>query len=83
MDIGGGFLAAGDVEVAPARRAGADEDRIPVFSASSAFRLSIALAAAELDAEVEDVAAFLVDAPHSGRRKRGIWVRIMPPAFGS
>ena len=31
MDVGGGFLAAGDVEVAAARRAGADEDRVVVL----------------------------------------------------
>ena len=58
--LAGGFLAAGDVEVAPARRAGADEDRVPAFG-QQRLQAVDALAAAELDAEVEDVAAFLVD----------------------
>src|SRR5437762_11097204 len=31
MDIGGGFLAAGDVELAAARRAGADKDCVPAL----------------------------------------------------
>ena len=60
MDVGGGFLAAGNVEVAPARRAGADEDRVPAFG-QQRLQAVDALAADELDAEVEDVVAFLVD----------------------
>ena len=31
MDVGGGFLPAGNVEIAAARRAGADEDRVVAF----------------------------------------------------
>ncbi len=31
VDVGGGFLAAGDLELAAARRAGADEDRVVIF----------------------------------------------------
>src|SRR6266566_3018585 len=31
MDMGAGFLAAGELELAPARRAAADEDRIIAF----------------------------------------------------
>ena len=55
-----GFLAAGNVEVAPARRAGADEDRVPAFGEQRLQAVDRA-AAAELDAEIEDVAALLVD----------------------
>ena len=60
MDVGGGFLAAGNVEVAAARRAGADEDRVAVFGQQRLEAVD-ALAAAELDAEIEDVVALLVD----------------------
>ena len=60
MDVGGGFLAAGNVEVAAARRAGADEDRVVAFG-EQRLQAVDALAAAELDAEVEDVVALLVD----------------------
>ena len=60
MDIGRGFLAAGNVEVAPARRAGADEDRVPALG-QQRFEAVDARAAAEFDAEIEDVVAFLVD----------------------
>src|SRR6185312_17372846 len=60
MDVGGGFLAAGDIEFAAAWRAGADEDRI-IFFAEQLFQTVDALAALELDAEVEDVAGLLVD----------------------
>ena len=60
MDVLGRFLAAGNVEVAPARRAGADEDRVPIFGKQRLHAVD-ALTAAELDAEAEDVAAFLVD----------------------
>ena len=60
MDVGGGFLAAGNVEVAAARRAGADEDRVEALAEQLLHAVDV-LAAAELDAEVEDVAALLVD----------------------
>ncbi len=60
VDVGRGFLAAGNVEVAPARRAGADEDRVPAFG-EQRLQAVDALAADELDAEVEDVVALLVD----------------------
>ena len=56
MDVGGGFLAAGNVEVAAARRAGADEDRVAAFG-QQRLQAVDALAADELDAEVEDVVA--------------------------
>ena len=60
VDVLRRFLAAGDVEVAPARRAGADEHRVAAFG-EQRLQAVDALAAAELDAEVEDVAALLVD----------------------
>ena len=56
----GGFLAAGDVELAAARRAGADKDRVVVFG-QQLLQAVDAMAALELDAEVEDVVGFLVD----------------------
>ena len=58
--LAGRFLAAGNVEVAAARRAGADEDRVVAFG-QQRLQAVDALAAAELDAEVEDVADLLVD----------------------
>ena len=54
------FLAPGNVEVAAARRAGADENRVVVFG-EQRFQAVDALARAEIDAEVEDVADFFVD----------------------
>ena len=60
MDIGGGFLAAGDVELAAARRAGADEDRVVILG-EQLLQAVDAMAALELDAEVEDVIGLLVD----------------------
>ena len=60
MDILGRFLAAGNVEIAAARRAAADKDRVEVFRKQRLHAVD-ALAADERDAEIEDVAAFLVD----------------------
>ena len=60
MDVGGGLGAAGDVEIAAARRAGADEDRVPAFGQERLEAVD-ALAGAEIDAEIEDVVALLVD----------------------
>src|SRR6202043_1041665 len=60
VDVLRRFLAAGDVEVAPARRAGADEHRIEFFGEQRLEAVD-ALAADKLDAEVEDIAALLVD----------------------
>ncbi len=54
------FLAAGNVELAPARRARADEDRV-VALGQQRLQAVDALAEAQLDAHVGDVAAFLVD----------------------
>ena len=58
--LAGCFLAAGNVEFAAARRAGADKDRVVVF-AEQLLQAVDALAALELDAEIEDVIGFLVD----------------------
>src|SRR2546430_14947013 len=60
MDVRRRFLAAGNVEVAAPRRAGADEDCIPVLSQQRLEAVD-ALAAVKFDAEIEDVVAFLVD----------------------
>jgi len=57
MNVFGRFLAAGDIEVAAARRAGADEDRVVVLG-KKFFQAVDALAATKLDAEIEDVAGF-------------------------
>src|SRR4051812_30914995 len=59
MDVGGGFLAAGNIQFAAARRAGADEDRIIVLGEQRLHALD-AMAALEVDAEVEDVIGLLV-----------------------
>ena len=48
------------IEVAAARRAAADEDRVAVLGEQRAHRLD-ARAAEEFDAELEDVAGLLVD----------------------
>src|SRR6185437_5697535 len=60
MDVGGGLLAAGDVEVAAARRARADEDGVVAFLEQRLHAVD-ALAEARVDAEVHDVADLLVD----------------------
>ncbi len=60
VNVLGGLLAAGNLEIAPARRAGADEDRVPRLG-QQALEAVDALAAAEFDAEIEDVVALLVD----------------------
>jgi len=52
--------AARQVEIAPARRAAADEHGIETFGQQRLERIDT-LAAAEVDAEVEDVADLLVD----------------------
>src|SRR6202035_354149 len=56
----GRFLAAGNVEFAAARGAGADKDRVVVF-AEQLLQAVDALAAPEIDTEIEDVVGFLVD----------------------
>src|SRR5262249_375153 len=60
MDVRRRFLAAGNLEIAAARRARADKDRIPAFRQQRLEAVD-ALAAVKFDAEIEDVVAFLVD----------------------
>src|SRR2546430_14745267 len=60
MNIGGGFLAAGNVELAAARGAGADENRVVIF-AEQLLQAVDAMTALEVDPEVEDVIGLLVD----------------------
>src|SRR5262249_56263745 len=60
MDVLDRFLAAGNIEVAAARRAGADEHRVPALR-QQRLQAVDALTAAKLDAEPEDVVALLVD----------------------
>jgi hypothetical protein len=60
VDVLRRFLAAGDLELAAARRAGADEHRVVAFG-EQRFQAVDAFAADEPDAHVEDVVALLVD----------------------
>src|SRR5262245_33006994 len=60
MDVRRRFLAAGKVEIAAARCAAADEDRIPALCQQRLEAID-ALAAVKFDAEMEDIVAFLVD----------------------
>ncbi len=83
MDMPGRGVAARQIEIAPARRAAADEDRIEFFREQ---RLHAADRGAEarLDAKIEDIAHLLVDhrlgqaefgdlaADHAPRRAQGI-----------
>ena len=60
VDIGCGFLAAGNVEVTAARRARAHEHRVVAFGQHRLHRIDLLMA--ELDvADAGDVADFLVD----------------------
>src|SRR5581483_1331653 len=59
MDVAGCLFPAGNVELAAARRAGADEDRI-IFLSKQRLHALDAVAALELDAETQDVAGLLV-----------------------
>src|SRR5207244_1586993 len=60
MDVLGGFLAAGNVELAAARRTASDEDRVVVLG-EQLLQAVDAVTALELDAKVEDVVGLLVD----------------------
>ena len=60
VDVRRRFLATGDVELAAARRAAADEDRVVAVGEQRLHAVD-PRPAAELDAEVEHVAALLVD----------------------
>ena len=60
VDVQRGFGAARDLQVAPARRAAADEDRVVALRHQALHRLD-AFVVPEMDAQVEDVAGLLVD----------------------
>src|SRR5262249_37011770 len=60
VDIGGGFLAAGNIEFAAARRARADKDRIVVVGKQLLHAVD-ARAAFELDPKIEDVIRLFVN----------------------
>src|SRR5262249_23067957 len=60
MDVLGCFPAAGNIEVASARRAGAHKDSVEILGEQLAESVD-PLAGAELDAEIENIAAFLVN----------------------
>src|SRR5215831_17546795 len=60
MDVFGGFPAARDIEVTSARSAGANKDGVEILVKQLPEAVD-PLAAAELDAEVEYVAALLVN----------------------
>src|SRR5580658_10204353 len=60
MDVGGRFLAARNLEIAAARRAAADEDRV-IALGQERLQAVDALAQPELDTHVGDVADLFVD----------------------
>src|SRR6266436_880491 len=60
VDVFGRFLAARNIEVTTARGAGADKDSVEILGKQLPEAVD-ALPAAELHAEIENVAAFLVD----------------------
>ena len=60
MDVPGRFLAARNVEIATAWRAAADEHRV-VALGEQRLQAVDAPAADEFDAEIDDVAALLVE----------------------
>src|SRR6202022_3748415 len=69
VNIFGRFLAAGNLELAAARRAGADKHRVVVLG-EQFLQTVDARTALELDAKVEDVIGSLVD-PRTGSRNFG------------
>jgi hypothetical protein len=60
VDVGGSFLAAGHLQVAPARCAAAHEDGVPVLRHQGLHRLHT-LAGLEVHAQVQHIAGFFVD----------------------
>ncbi len=60
MNVGRSLLAPGKIEVAPARRATADEHGVPIPGQQLLHAVDT-LAAAKLDAKVEYIGDFLVD----------------------
>ena len=79
MDIGARFLAAGNFQLAAARRAAADEDGVIIFRQQRlhASRSSRPAAVPAADRGCNSTSS---SSTVSGRRNFGIWVRIMPPA---
>src|SRR5437016_7058262 len=59
MDVGGGFLPAGDLELAAARRARADKDRVPALG-EQRLQAADELSVAGLDPEIDDTVDLLV-----------------------
>src|SRR5262249_10734005 len=60
MDVSGGFPAARNIEVAPRGRSGADKDGVAIPGEQLSEAVD-GLTATELDAEIENVVAFLID----------------------
>src|SRR3989441_2423926 len=71
MDVLRRFPAPRNVEIAPARRARADEDRVVVLSEQLLHARDLR-AALELDAEIQDVAHLLVDHFHRQAKARDL-----------
>src|SRR6202035_3236962 len=69
MNVRGCFLAPGKLELAPARRAGADENRVPI-PGQQFLEAVDALAAREFDAEIENIIALFID---DGFRQPEAW----------
>ena len=61
MDVGGGFAAAGNDEIAAARRTGTDEDRVVAFGQHGGEAVDAAAIAGLDAADPDDVADLLVD----------------------
>ena len=61
MDVRRRLAAPGQVQIAPARCAAADEDRVPAAVGEQVLHRIDALAGAKFDTEVQDVAGLLVD----------------------
>ena len=82
VDVGGGLLAPGNVEVAAARRAGADEDRVVVLrrAAPSCCRCAGRRGTRRRGRGCSRPPR---RSPPRAGGTCGIWVRIMPPACGS
>src|SRR5438270_7302267 len=59
MDVGGGFLPAGDLELAAARRARADKDRVPALG-EQRLQAADELTVAGLDPKIDDAVDLLV-----------------------
>src|SRR5207244_10144354 len=71
VDVLRGFPAPGNVEIAPARRARADEDRV-IALLDQLFHAVDFHTAPEFDSEIQDVAHFLVDHFHRQAEARDL-----------